>query len=301
MENNETREILEQQFTAAAEMHSPDEQPVAAGEQIPEAVPQTVEEYSSAPVSYKKEYAETFKSLPPEWRKYLTERESEAEKGFSRLNNEVGNRKWIDDVFTPRQERLKANGIQSSKQWVEGLASIEDALENNPHETIKAIAEAYGINLNSQEPQQPEGQDFRSLAQKLSSLEQGFTNIQQTFQQQKQSEVKQIFDSFVGAKDETGNPKYPHFEDVRQTMSSLIQSGQSATLEDAYEKSIWLNPKIRENLVKQQTESSLAQKAKEAEKAKMAGFSPKGKIVPAEENLSTRQILEKEILGRIES
>ena len=105
------------------------------------------QEYLEAPRSYKKEYAELFKSLPPAMRKYLYERESETEKGFSRINNELNNRRWIDEVFNLRAKRLERLGIQTAQDWIKSLAAIDDALEENPQTALHQLAQIYGVNL----------------------------------------------------------------------------------------------------------------------------------------------------------
>ena len=106
-----------------------------------------VDAYLEAPRSYKKEYAELFRTLPPELRKYLHERESEAERGFSKINNELSSRRWIDDVFNRRHQRLERLGINRPQEWVETMACIDDALEKDPKGTLRFLADTYGIKL----------------------------------------------------------------------------------------------------------------------------------------------------------
>ena len=141
------------------------------GEQISENA-SSVDEYLDAPKSYKKEYAEKFKTLAPEWRKYLTEREKETERGFSDFGEKLRGYKWVDSVFQPRSERLSKSGISQPQQYFEALAKIDDAINQDPRGTIKTLMEAYGVNLaddNNSEQNQ--------LQQKISRLEQGFNSL----------------------------------------------------------------------------------------------------------------------------
>lgn len=103
-----------QDLAASAEMQSrpENENNMTDGEQSSENA-SSVDEYLDAPKSYKKEYAEKFKTLAPEWRKYLTEREKETERGFSDFGNKLNGYKWVDSVFQPRSERLSKSGISS--------------------------------------------------------------------------------------------------------------------------------------------------------------------------------------------
>ena len=162
-----------QDLAASAEMQSrpENENNMTDGEQSSENA-SSVDEYLDAPKSYKKEYAEKFKTLAPEWRKYLTEREKETERGFSDFGNKLNGYKWVDSVFQPRSERLSKSGISQPQQYFEALAKIEDAINQDPRGTIKTLIEAYGVNLaddNNSEQNQ--------LQQKISRLEQGFNSL----------------------------------------------------------------------------------------------------------------------------
>lgn len=128
------------------------------------------DEYLIAPRSYKKEYVEMFKSLPAAMRKYLCERECETERGFSRLNNELSHRRWIDDVFTSRAERLHRLGINKAQDWVEAMARIDDALDCNPKEALQSLAEIYGVSLDA-------STDFSPLSSKLDALEEKISEL----------------------------------------------------------------------------------------------------------------------------
>lgn len=87
MQKSDTRRFLEEQFEKYENLG-----PASADySQSPEMEEELMDadEYLQAPPSYKKEYWEIFKSLPPVMRRYLYERESEIERAFSRLNNEL--------------------------------------------------------------------------------------------------------------------------------------------------------------------------------------------------------------------
>lgn len=288
--SEDIRELLESQMEEPAAApdteQSPAENGVDEGEQNSQP---PVDEYLNAPKSYKKEYADIFKDLSPEWRKYLHERESETEKGFSRLNNQLGSYKFLNDAFTQRQQKLSGYGINKQQEWIEQLIKIEDALESDPAATIKALAEAYGIN-NENKPSNPQETQYLG---KIRQLEQSIGSLQQFVNQSQQESAQKAFESFIGAKDESGASKHPYFEDVREGMSALLSQGAAKDLEEAYEKAVWLNPEVREKVIAQRAQAELQAKAAEAQKAKAAAFSPKGKAVPEQTGLSLREELEK--------
>lgn len=287
--SEDIRELLESQMQEPAAASETEQSPVEngndGGEQVIEPV---TDEYLNAPKSYKKEYAETFKALTPEFRKYLHERESEVEKGFSRLNNQLGSYKFLNDAFAQRQQRLSGYGINKQQDWIEQLIKIEDALENDPVATIKALTEAYGINKAETAP----AENPQYLG-RIKQLEQNISSLQQYVNQSQQISAQKAFESFIGAKDEKGESKHPYFEDVREGMVSLLTQGAAKDLEDAYEKAVWLNQDVREKVIAQRAQAELQAKAQEAQKAKNASFSPKGKAAPETAPLSLREELEK--------
>lgn len=157
----------------------------AVCEQLPPAEPDT--DYLTAPRSYKKEYAETFKTLPPAMRKYLHERESETEKGFSRINNELNNRRWIDDAFASRSSRLEKLGINKAQDWVETMARIDDALAADPNQTLHELAQIYGVK-DSASAAQNYGQELTSLQQGLAELNRNFSQFAQEYKAKSQDD-----------------------------------------------------------------------------------------------------------------
>ncbi len=128
------------------------------------------------PRSYKKEYAAVFKTLPPVLRRYLHERESEIERGFSKINNELNAKRWIDEIFGSRAERLCRHGIKKPREWIEAMAQIDDALDSDPCGTLRYLIELYGGKdfQASQAERQPA---FEDLKEQLSGLENGLREI----------------------------------------------------------------------------------------------------------------------------
>lgn len=129
-----------------------------------------VDVYLELPRSYKKEYAAVFKTLPPALRRYLHERESEIERGFSKINNELNAKRWIDDIFGSRAERLCRHGIRKPQEWIEAMAQIDDALDSNPCEALRYLTEVYGVkDLFPVSVCQPSG--LEGVTTRLSQLE----------------------------------------------------------------------------------------------------------------------------------
>ena len=282
---SELRDELEQGFTSAEEQSETlvsdnvEEQPVSQE-------PAVIDEWMDAPKSYTKEYQDTFKTLSPEWRKYLIEREKQVERGFSEKNNRIDAYKWADNAFNSRQERMAKLGFQKAQDYIEHMTAIDDALELNPAETIKALANAYGVNF---------GETINSdteVQRQIANMQQEMLSYKTFIQNQQQMQANNEFNAFINAKDDAGNPKHPYFEDVRTDMQNILRQGGAKNFEEAYSKAIWANEAVRQKLIEESVKQQLNSKVEAAKVAKDAGFTPKSKAQEEVRELSLREELE---------
>ena len=289
---SDLREELEQGFSSADKQS---ETQVKTGNAVEEQTtsqePAVTDEWMDAPKAYKQEYQESFKTLSPEWRKYLIDREKQVERGFSEQGNKLSSYKWADDVFSTRQERLGQMGFTKAQEYIEHLTAIDDALAKDPVGTLRALSEAYGVDVNNND------QISNSFAKRIAEMEQSLANQQAYIRQQQTQTANQAFEDFTNAKDDAGNLKHPHWEEVRSDMANLIQKGICTTLDDAYERAIWSNKDVREKMIAAQAKAELDSKVAAADKAKEVAFSPKSKQTAPERDLSLREELEAAFRG----
>ena len=280
-------EELEQQFTSA-EMQSESSTNSMDIEEQPEATNAEVDEWLDAPKSYKKEYQESFKELPQNWRKHLIAREKEIERGFSDFGNKVNGYKYIEEAFNSRQERLKAMGLNNHREYNDYLYQIDDAMQANPLATIKLLADAYGVEFGATE-QAADSQ----LRLQLNQMQQTLNAQQQYIQEQKDYSIQNAIREFVEAKADDGSLKHPYYEDVKLDMGALLKGGLAQDLSEAYNKAIYMNESVREKVIAGQAKAELQAKANEAQKAKLAGFQPKSKVTLPEKALTIEEELER--------
>ena len=280
---SEIREELEKNLASAEtqskETNANEEQPVNQETAV-------TDEWMDAPKAYKKEFQDSFKTLSPEWRQYLIEREKQSERGFSDMGNKLNDLKWVDNLYNTRAERLKANGYSKAQDYIEQLALIEDALSADPQSTLQALAEAYGVKFN-------DNTALSSLQRQVNDVQQLVAAQRQYIQQQQQETGNRLVNEFVNAKDEAGNPKHPYFNDVREVMTDLIRKGAANDLDTAYNMAIWTNGDIREKLIQAEKAKELATKVDKAQKAKDAGFNPTSKTVPPAKEETLRETMER--------
>lgn len=118
------------------------------------------------------------------------------------------------------------------------------------------------------------------LAQKVQTWEQQSVQASQRQQQALETEVEGQIEAFQNAVDESGQPKHLFFENVRGTMSALIERGEATSLEQAYEMACYANNEVRASLIAQQQSEAEAKRLDEAKRkaaeAKHASFDVSG-------------------------
>ncbi len=234
------------------------------------------DEYLSAPKSYQKEFAESFASLPQEWRKYLHIREQEVDKGFGELRERTGAYKHIDDIYAARSSELRNYGITSASDWLNKMAEIDHMLSSNPADTIKMLADVYKVNIgstpnNSSTVVRPQQQLSSALADQV---------------------VQRQVEEFAHELDENGKQKHPFFGEVVKDIYDLLSKGMANNLQDAYDTAVWFNASTRDKLINERSQAALELKSKDAKKSKEASFAPKGRGEIDTKNLSLREELE---------
>ena len=198
---------------------------------------------------------------------------------------------WVDKLFSEEQERLSKQGILSAEQWVKNMAAIDKAIAEHPEGTLNFLAQVYGVNV----PQKRETkQEYDpKIIQCLRNLEQNQKNLWLALDNQSQQTRQLAINNFASAKDDEGHLLHPHFDQVKNDMFALLDSRIVTDYESAYEKALWLNPQIRSDLLEKQESDKLRSLAEEADKAKAAGFSPKGGQEKEDfSQMTTREILE---------
>ena len=97
---------------------------------------------------------------------------------------------------------------------------------------------------------------------------------------------------FETAVNDNGELKHPYLREVKNEMIGALKGGEALSLEEAYQKALWLNEKTRDKMIEDKINGILSQKFDEAMKAKESSFSPHSKTVSEPKELSLREELE---------
>lgn len=242
-------------------------EPPAATQQEGQAQPPATEPDAApsdddrAPSSWTPSVAQKWGELPPEVRAEIQRRETDYHRGIEQYKQAANIAQEVQRTLQPYMPNIEASGVHPL-QAIDKLMQADHVLRNGSSEqkahAFAQIARDYGVDLNQVQPLPPVDPHVQQLMRENQQLQQ----FQQTVQQQQHQAVVSEIEAF------RANPENVHFEAVRQDMAMLCQMaaarGESITLQEAYDKAVWMRPDIRQTLVQKQSANAQQQKAEAA-------------------------------------
>lgn len=268
------RDTASGKFKAAPEKVEAKETPSTAREVQP--VPGQTPD--GPPPSWSKEDAPHWEALSPEQKAVVRKREGDFQKGIEKYTAKSKSYDEIAQVLAPVRPLLQQHGIQNDAQAVSRLVEWESAFRNPQTRTqaFQNLARTYGFDLPSAQPS-PQGEVRQDIPEQLRPVLDEFGQMKQSFTEmlygQQQAEQRRIASEL-----ETFAKDKPHFEAVRVSMGQLMSAGLAKDISDAYDKAVWANPELREQILREQDEKKQAEFAKKqadaAKAARLAAVSP---------------------------
>ncbi len=267
-----------------------------ATEETPEEeVEEEAPEELQPPEHFSVEDKEKFLAIPNEHRAGLLDVRKSLERGFdekfqgmARVREE---QEAVAAIMAPVEAELNQAGLDRVA-GIRMLVGTHQALQQNPAAGIAHLITQYGganapalvSQLNAHfgvtasnpatEVDEYTDPNIAALQTKVNDLTNLFSQQQTNSQQAQQANIDNQIQLFQEAKDESGNPKYPHFETLRPSMGGLMQARMAPDMESAYEMAARANPEIFEQMMKERDSkvvTDLDTKRKEANaKAKKA-------------------------------
>ena len=254
----------------------------------PEAGDASEPKHISAPKTWPTEHREAFDELPEQLQIHTLKREKEREAAFTRKTTELAEQrkeaKGVLDVVKPYEAQMRANGIQPA-EYLARLMTYDNALRQNPKQTLEYLAQHYGVNLGSgdtgveQQPvyQEPADPQYQQLQQQLNQTQEHLRSMEQTQQQERYGQLVGTVETFAKEKDSAGNPKYPHFDKLRERMGRLVNSGETTDLGKAYNMAL----RMDDGLYKQVIESARSAVSRKEDDRRKAAVEKAKRAKPA--------------------
>lgn len=273
-----------------------------------------------APPTWKAEAKEAFKGLPVEAQQILLTRHHEMEADYSRKTGEWAafrrDYEPIARMMAPHKDMMARSGY-TPETLISAWMDVEGKLLSGQGiPVVKNIIDSYRIDrqqlarelglsvpgAGTEQPPAPDGQQPiqlpPELVQQLQKLEQGHNQVtqiltaqQQAAQREAENRVMSTITAFRDAKDASGNPLHPHYDELEADMVAMLgaarASGQEPTLESLYDKAVWANTSTRQKTLEGQRAADEAQRTAaekktrdearaKAERARKAGSSVTG-------------------------
>lgn len=259
-----------------------------------------------APQHWPADRREAFSNLPEDARKLTLGFVRDLQAGFTRKMQEVGDKVRFADGFSQVFDRNDLQEIENSgltlHQAIHGWKQMASFYAKDPAGYVRYIVEQSKLDPSQIFPQQQAKADdtselddllidptVKTLQQKLAEFQKKFDEGEQrqaaVQRQQLQAHVSTLTSAVNGFRtaldDQTGQLRYPHFDQVQQAMGALMESHPKLkSMPDSYEKmdlayrmAVIADPDLGETVITQQVAQRLeAEKRKEAAaRAKAAG------------------------------
>ena len=208
---------------------------------LPQAAPSKPR--PARPSSWKKEYWEHWDKLDPALAEYLHTRESQYASGVSTYKAEAEAAKPLMEAMQQFIPELKQHNIEPTK-WITELGHVHRMLAlGTPAQklqTLNTVLRAYGVPVqalfdqNAQQQYLQQGQFQQPL--QMPPQQQPLTReeAQRLWQEQfVQTEADRDLQRFASDAE-----KHPHYEELRETMSGLLQANLAEDLESAYQAAL---------------------------------------------------------------
>lgn len=221
--------------------------------------------------SWSDEVKDRFRSLDRETQQFLLDRERDIQSHLTKRTQELSEiqkrYQRLDDVLKPYDEVARRQGIDLTPHVAQALQYYM-AYQSDPASTLRALIQAANL--------QPEALGFgeqdkdptiRALRERLDKTERELASLKQGTTEATESHLVAQIQAFKDAKDESGNPKHPYFDQVRTLMAPLVAQGKS--LEEAYAEAVWAVPEYRQAQEKAAREKAEKEAKAKAEKARL--------------------------------
>ena len=233
-----------------------------------------------APSQWKPAVREKWNALPREVQEEVLRREGDNLRLIGSVGQKIRFADTVAEHIAPFSERLEQNGASREAFLGDVFQTVKSLSGGNAQEKAEVVAnivQSYGIDVRvldavltgrlSAPPPDPRIVAAQRRAYAAESILAQHTQVLENSTQQKAEVTLENF---------AADSKNEFFDDVRDMMADLIESGRANTLNEAYTASVWANPETRKILLSRESEQRAASKGRRAELARRASSSVHG-------------------------
>lgn len=244
------------------------------------------------PTSWKPSEQAKFAALDPELKAAIHRREADFHKGIESYKAYADLGRQFDTEFQPYVSMIRAGGYTPQtlvKNWLNTEYQLKTGTPEQKAALFAQYAGVYGIDMTAIQAAHAKiaaGQPaVAPVDPRVAALEQRLAQTETVLTTQQRAAAEQQYNGIVSETEAFGQrPENKHFQAVKLQMADLMTAGQAESLQDAYNKAIWLNPEVRELILSEQAElkrKQAADKAAAARKAAGANVATRGTLPSA--------------------
>lgn len=230
--------------------------------------------YDAFPSSWKRDHEANWKALPPAIREEIHRREQNFLDGVKQYREPAAFGTAIGQELLPHVDSFRRLGTTPQavvRDVMQTWSAFTNGNEGQKADALLQIARQYGIDIAALQQRATAPHAVEPDVAALAPLRQELAEIRGSIvareQQQAQIEAETAERDIVAFK---ADAAHPHFETVRGEMSRLFATRQATTLQDAYDKAVWMVPAAREALLAEQDAARRKREADEATAARKA-------------------------------
>ncbi len=226
------------------------------------------------PANWSDEDKAAFAKLAPEGQDLLLNRYKDMQADYTQKTQKLSEASKFYDEHSPLLKQYESyvtpRGMTLS-QALPLLFNAQAALDNDPKDALKKIAESYGVKVNFEEKDEKFADpEVAELKKQIQALEGKLNQTVQSTRQSTESQVKNVIESFRNEKDASGNLLYPHFDKLQSEMATIINAaklaGKTLDLKSAYDKALRLDDDLYGATLKERADAALKARDEEARK-----------------------------------
>lgn len=232
------------------------------------------------PKTWKKDYAEKWSMLPPEYQKYIKEREDLFSQHSSRWGNEKSSlaktTRELDLAVADYAEQIEA-GETSHTELINTWSQADRMIRENPALAILNIAKAHNVDLGQLTQVHPIQYENLALQGQLARQQWAEESVSRARELEVRQQGMQLLEEFASEVDQDGNPLRPYLnyvgDQLQQNIVRIRQYNPSLQprelLEMAYNEAVQQHELVRqmEELKQAKAEQTALQRADRARRA----------------------------------
>jgi len=216
-------------------------------------------------------------------------RSDEMHRGLEQYREKAQFGDTIRNAISPFMRTIEAAGVTPDVA-VQALFNADAMLRSGSQQQkvqmLHKLASDYGIDIQQAAitPAEQFDPNTYALQQKLTQMESWIAQQNQAREQQESVTLNSEIERF------SKDPANVHFAAVREDMAGLLQAGIATDLRDAYERAIYANPTVRNQVLAEQQakvdadrKAQATQKAQAAKQAAAVNISRKGTLPAAKQ------------------